>query len=152
MFMKTNLWTHSHLMTELLIMLFPVWWRGDRSRERWSHLTLGGATGVRATTWLVYAPSLLSWITFNHTKSTLVTGSSPPPQAHFFKLLAALDVIETLCISQQYFFFNSLHVSLSRISFTRKKGSERVPSGFLSKDECKESFEFLICISIIKLP
>lgn len=43
-------------------------------------------------------------------------------------------------------------MSLSRISFTRKKGSERVPNGFLSKDECKESFEFLICISIIKLP
>ena len=43
-------------------------------------------------------------------------------------------------------------MSLSRISFTRKKGSERVPNGFLTKDECKESFEFLICISIIKLP
>lgn len=86
MFMKTNLWTpHSHHMTELLIMLFPVWWQGGRSRERLSHLTLPGWSNwrVRAATWLQsmhhhYSPGLL----FNCAKSSLWSHVPPLHPKH----------------------------------------------------------------------
>lgn len=43
-------------------------------------------------------------------------------------------------------------MSISRICFIRKCGSEIVCNGLLNEDEYKESFEFFICIRISRLP